>query len=147
MKTIRRKVFETNSSSAHTISLSFTDEIDTLGDPGDIIEIQLQEFGWGYDEYDDAYNKLSYVLTELYANYNEDLEDSEEYEEICKMVKDYCGVIISINESSKDGCYIDHQSRGMLRHWMCDSEHTSTDFLKEFIFNKKYILVIDNDNH
>lgn len=68
MKQIRKNIFETNSSSTHSVSianpkLNYDQLIDYVNPDDNMIHIQFGEFGWGYDEYEDAYNKLAYLLT------------------------------------------------------------------------------------
>lgn len=60
-KQTRRSVFETNSSSMHSISIGHSD---TFKFPKSV-QLYFGEFGWGYDEFNDAQNKLSYVLTAI----------------------------------------------------------------------------------
>lgn len=71
MRQIRKSIFETNSSSTHSVNIYGASNPPiyeyTLGeyvDPADhYIHIQFGEFGWGYDEYEDDFNKLQYLLT------------------------------------------------------------------------------------
>lgn len=69
MKQLRKNIFETNSSSTHSVTINGKDkyEWDALSgyvdDEDGKIHVELGEFGWGYDEYEDAYMKLSYLLT------------------------------------------------------------------------------------
>jgi hypothetical protein len=69
---IRHGVFETNSSSSHSLSLSEKfDKNDTTLidldfdiDPTDTyIQVKYGEFGWGVDEFNDSKTKLSYIVT------------------------------------------------------------------------------------
>ena len=68
MKTVRIGVFETNSSSCHSISIDKnyfdknTYDIYNYIKDGALI-IELGEFGWGYDESNSSYVKASYILT------------------------------------------------------------------------------------
>src|SRR4051794_35085386 len=66
MKTkIRRGVFETNSSSCHSISIASGAEVnDTLyvNEEG-VCDIHPGEFGWGYEQSRDASSKAAYALT------------------------------------------------------------------------------------
>ena len=61
MRTIRSLVFETNSSSMHSISITGNDNYQKPKQS--IIKGEFGEFGWGYDNLDTVYKKLSYVLT------------------------------------------------------------------------------------
>lgn len=163
MKKVRYNVFETNSSSMHSIiignlnlNLNIKNEnvfrcfIDNEG----ILEIPLGKFGWGVDWYTDPYTKLQYALTMVYETEtpyinNRGKNESAFYEtsgynEILDLLRSKCNVQ-HINIRSFDG-YIDHQSR--------EDYHSLDDFLNEydviledFIFNPNVILKIDNDNH
>ena len=70
MKQTRHNIFETNSSSTHSVSLTNIssdipnfEQLESYVDPADhYIHIKFGEFGWGYDEYTDAYTKLQYLL-------------------------------------------------------------------------------------
>ncbi len=135
MKTIRNNVFETNSSSMHSISLSnkdnFTPDISGVKLTKEKVFISGNtEFGWGYEEYNDAGSKIMYLLLD---NYMTEAEMTE-----------YLKKIFRVNhieyQHYTDG-YIDHQSVGTSR------EISNEDKLFNFIFNKKSVLVIDNDNH
>src|SRR4051812_15125515 len=66
MKTkIRRGVFETNSSSCHSISIASGGEVDDklYVDEHGVCEIHPGEFGWGIDIHRDAATKAAYALT------------------------------------------------------------------------------------
>ena len=72
MKKIRFGVFETNSSSSHTITIDGEDMIpefkrDVLFPlEDDVVEIHLGDcefgWGWGYEYYKDSWNKLKYLV-------------------------------------------------------------------------------------
>ena len=99
----------------------------------------------GYETYNDAETKLSYLITML-AQYNsfsaEELYDTDEFRRINDIVASRCkcdGIII---DDSYDG-YIDHQSVERIDSLM--SEYDCT--IEEFIFDSGITLIIDNDNH
>jgi hypothetical protein len=57
---------------------------------------------------------------------------------------------LSVEEGGSDWSpagYIDHQSTDILDEWWSDDEGTFKDSMKDFIFNSKYGLTTDNDNH
>lgn len=135
MKKITRVgVFETNSSSSHSISISATGMANAklIVEKG-VCEIYDGEFGWGVEVYHDAASKAAYAYT--YARDN--TERMEMLERVIKKVTG-CDVVKFI---SQDG-YIDHQSSDT-----CAEAFASDELLKHFIFNPKSVLVIDNDNH
>lgn len=136
---IRENVFETNSSSTHSVAISLHDKENLMysvlpvNEDGKII-ITDGEFGWGVDIFTNPSVKASYALTHC----NDNLEQQELLKEV---ISDQTGVdkeniIFDFNRG-----YIDHQSYGMLNDFF-DRQN-----LKEFIFNPNYTLIIDNDNH
>ena len=144
---IRRKVFETNSSSMHSLTVEkkgITEYLHVDEDENKVI-VNFGEFGWGYETYNDAETKLSYLITML-AQYNsfsaEELYDTDEFRRINNIVASRCecdGIII---DDSYDG-YVDHQSVERIGSLM--SEYDCT--IEEFIFDSGITLIIDNDNH
>jgi hypothetical protein len=98
-KVIRNNVFETNSSSMHSISFNGTNTIIVPQYPLDFV---CDEFGWEIEQYTDAQSKLSYVLTAVqyhvnrpeyvskpegmsWEDWNEDIRNIK-YEEECNRV-------------------------------------------------------------
>lgn len=141
---VRRKVFETNSSSMHSLTVEklgvteylHVDEVENK------VIVNYGEFGWGYDEYTDPETKLSYLITMLAQYACGDIYDTDEFKEINDIVANRCecdGVLI---DKSYDG-YVDHQSVEDIDSLM--DEYGCT--IEEFIFDKGIKLVIDNDNH
>jgi len=151
MKKIRNAVFETNSSSSHSISVSevnsdeLMDNVMVMNENDDVV-IEPGEFGWEQEVYNDSVTKASYMLTYI-KNYCGDRE--EEFESMFKdVIKEQTGCNdVILNESGdqyyKFG-YIDHQSSSDDQlHWVFESKET----LRQFIFNRESILETDNDNH
>jgi hypothetical protein len=124
--------FETNSSSSHSISLDHgTKEFGCGSWKGvESIEIMGCEFGWGYEEYNDAYHKASYLL----------VDNPSEEKRILRIIKNFTGAK-EVTFDLGDG-YIDHQSCGTSENVM-----ESDDEIRNFIFNDNCTLIIDNDNH
>lgn len=99
-KQIRRGVFETNSSSMHSLSISRVGkEYDTsikysIHDDDNKLYIPFGEFGWGYDRYDDSYHKLQYALTMVFATdardavCADDFYNTEGFKEINELIKE-----------------------------------------------------------
>jgi len=143
MRTIRRSVFETNSSSVHTIAISASDQLTgKLGAGTDgVCEIYPGEFGWGIDTFYDAHSKASYCLTA--AKQRGNTEWLTMLETAIKEVTGASGVLFCPqNDKYYPWGYIDHQSVGE------DAKaFESMELLKNFIFNPASILVVDNDNH
>lgn len=145
-KLIRRGCFETNSSSAHSISLSQEDiVIDSLPiDWNGTIRLNGDEFGWEFERYNDAYTKANYMR--VYTEYCGDKEQ-EFKNKLIKVIKEQTGAKEVILGESNDKYYphgyIDHQSiEDNDYHYLFDDESV----LKNFIFNKNSWLFTGNDN-
>jgi hypothetical protein len=139
---IRQNVFETNSSSTHSVSINTSSNKEDfyatieLSPEGKLV-LQGGDFGWGVESYTDALTKANYAYQEAL-----DFPESNRLTILLEVLSEQTGLSkedIILLES--DG-YIDHQSQGMLEDYF-----DSKDKLKEFIFNSNYELVIDNDNH
>lgn len=163
MRQIREGVFETNSSSCHSVSVKRRKDMRcdwqlTVSGDG-YIHIPLDSFGWNYDG--DLYGqerRLSYILTMAAMNrdctnywdgdssneYNRSLfEKTDAFKQIERIVVNMSpepcyGIYID-----DFGGYIDHQSCTTVSDFLNDFDLT----LKEFIFGDNVELIIDNDNH
>ena len=134
-KIVRKGVFETNSSSSHSLSLAREDQdfvLDTIyPDQNGVIRVYGQEFGWGWEKFNDAETKL--------ANAFQDSFGDDHTERIKEVVKKQTGATDVIFEEG-DG-YIDHDGVGTT----ADIRGIGED-LRNFIFNKNSWLYIGNDN-
>lgn len=127
-KIIRENVFETNSSSSHSVSICSDKNfiLDTiLPDQNGIISVSKRDFGWEIKKYNDAYTKLQYAYTD---GVSKDL-----LKEI--LIEQTGCVDVIFNEN--DG-YIDHSSKG--------TSPTIKEELRNFIFSKNSWLFTANDN-
>jgi len=137
----RTNVFETNSSSSHSISIASSGTLDTLEmDENATITLNGGQFGWGYDEYCDALTKANYCAVDCH-------KDSRMEQMLIDVIMEHTGcreVVLNIETDWNSGnwSYIDHQSQGTSHEAFCDKET-----LKQFIFNPNSWLIIDNDNH
>lgn len=138
---IRQSVFETNSSSAHSISLGRDTGkqflLDTLyPDQHGVITIEGDEFGWDWFKSNDAYTKAQYaaVASMNNADFRNTLEQVIKDQTGCETVIFYCSPAYDHPNYS----YIDHDSEGI-----CPADY---DGLKDFIFNKNSWLFGGNDN-
>jgi hypothetical protein len=154
MKQIRNMVFETNSSSTHSITLRGLKDDYII--PNYTLRVAFGEYGWEQERYDAVRDKLSYAFTMIQYKIPEgkdlyfEIINSEYAKWICEMVKDFCGQEIEINKNNSIyyPCgYIDHQSTDILDDFWSDDENEFKKNMKEFIFNSKYGFVTDNDNH
>lgn len=136
MKKKREGMFETNSSSTHSISISERCNLDQMlyPDSEGTLVIRAAEFGWEEETYNDAYTKASYLVT--YLNYN---NDNEKF--LREVIGDFCKCNV---EFICEGGYIDHQSFDYIDFVGILS---SKENILNFIFNSDSVLNTDNDNH
>jgi len=159
---IRSNIFETNSSSCHSISIHKGNRFFyPYNDPyyfckDGFLHIKLAEFGWGPDEFCDFYNKLRYALCMVmeteYENYDELFDDFyflPGFKLIEEVVKEKCncdGIIIEPLKGYYKYGYIDHQST---EDYSCLQDFLD-DYglnIERFLFDENVVMVIDNDNH
>ena len=136
MKQIRRNVFETNSSSTHSISIVDTKGMyDTiLPDEDGNIVLEGGEFGWEIKEYSDPLTKANYCAID-----NEDNQDRLDM--LIEVIKEHTNCKEVIIKSLEDS-YIDHQSAGN-----SDEAFWNKESLRIFLFSPSSTLYTDNDNH
>ena len=149
MKLIRHGVFETNSSSCHSLSVGKSGVFEgKTPNHLNLIEIDLQEFGWAEETFYDVDSRLSYVY--LYIRDWATSEKKEEFMKIFqKVVCDHTGadrfvVIESEDEYGAIGGYIDHQS---VECGELDYMFDAPKILKDFLFDQNSSITTDNDNH
>lgn len=158
----RANVFETNSSSTHSIALAPSDgklslSRDYVVDEEGNFVIPSQEFGWEQEEYTDAASKACYAYLYIRDWVTGDDQDRFKalFEEVIKQQTAATGIVhedgyplwnsarYGSGKNSNDG-YIDHQS---VEDRDCDYLFASADKLKSFIFDYRTVLETDNDNH
>lgn len=145
IKLIRNSVFETNSSSCHSISLSVNNVFDDtiIPDGNGVITVSPGEFGWEICQYTDAETKLSYAWTWA-INYANSPDDAIDY--LTKLVCEYTGATKIEYQQLQQGFandgYIDYQSSDVMEDIFFDPLQ-----LKQFLFSTNSILYTDNDNH
>jgi len=160
-KSTRHNVFETNSSSSHSLSISLngtlSDKLTPLDHYEDVdgniykncIVFNGAEFGWGPEDHYDAHTKAHYVATYLKL-YGGDTKQKTLFESV---LKNHTGCDVVVYDFDQDTwsndkkyenkwSYIDHECTGVPAAAL-KNEIT----LEHFIFDKKSILHIDNDNH
>lgn len=135
MKKIRNNVFETNSSSSHSITIADSNNLlDTLNVVDGTVTIYNDgEFGWEYEKYNDAYHKAKYCA--VFAEFDDLCKDT-----LIRVVKKQTGCE-NVKIINNDG-YIDHQSYDLK-----EDIFETDESLRNFIFNPHSTLVIDNDNN
>ncbi len=153
-KHIRGSVFETNSSSTHSLVLANTDNImpvpfniETMA--SGIINVYAGEYGWSEETFTGTMDKLSYLYTDAMINLCEtDIPDPEKNDKlklIVEAVKEHtgCNVNFIVDSHWYPFGYIDHQSIGE-----CDEVwEAGVEGVKQFVFNPDSYFITDNDNH
>lgn len=145
---VRQGVFETNSSSSHSITISTEKNAlyDTIiPDADGVLHLSAggYNFGWGYEEYTTPHAKLDYCLSDL-ENVRDPLVRLNYLAMLHTMLLEHTGAKSICHDHGTEGySEIDHQSVGTA----IESAFVSEQTLKDFIFNPKSILIIDNDNH
>jgi hypothetical protein len=137
MKNIRIGVFETNSSSSHSLTVSSGElQKSTLSHQDGVIVGLLGDFGWEIEYYDSQSDKLSYLLTQI--QYNDHLT------ELAKAaISEYTGLKMVVAGKG----YVDHQSSDTLDELLCGSDEEIKQNMINFVFNSGYSFDTDNDNH
>ena len=155
---IRRNVFETNSSSSHSIIVDEEAKADMLqtmpiSKSGTVYIDGVDEFGWGNQRYNDPMTKAIYCFVDTWGKAGKD----ERLLMLTKVIKEHTGalnvdfsrltkVLEKDTWAGKPGDiiakgYIDHQSDGTSLEAFDTKEK-----LRNFIFSPKSWLFITNDN-
>jgi hypothetical protein len=133
-KLIRKGVFETNSSSSHSISIASNDKefvLDTLyPDQNGIVTVEGDEYGWDWFKTNDAATKASYVA-------QSNMYDEAKLDMLKEVIMEQTGADDVVFVGLQDG-YVDHDST--------DVAPKTKHELKNFIFNKNSWLFGGNDN-
>lgn len=161
MKKVRRiGVFETNSSSTHSVCIVSGPCDQTLQPESDgCIHVYPGEFGWKYQDYWDSETKASYAYT--WCMNNVDGDNNKDAEELCpdpmihkftmlkEVIEEQTGstVIFEKNLAAyyRFG-YIDHQSWENEENCLQEA-WSSKEKLKSFLFNQDSLLHTDHDNY
>lgn len=145
MKKIRQGVFETNSSSMHSVHIaeSSKDTIYKTINPNEegVIEISSGKYGWDEETFSSVNDKASYAFT--YTQYG---DEERLIEMLRSVIKKHTGcnevVFLKTSDEYYPKGYIDHQSTEVL-----NEAFSSEESLKEFLFNPESYFQTDNDNH
>jgi hypothetical protein len=161
---IRKSVFETNSSSTHSIHIDDGKYVSDLifVDNDEVLRIYPGEFGWEVEDYYDAASKASYCMTYLYQcaqRYSKDYKESwydfsghlqKWLNMLTEVLKEETGASKVEYRQNDDKYYpygyIDHQSAQGDRD-TCGPVFESKETLRNFIFNPNSYLHTDNDNY
>lgn len=157
--TRRSGVFETNSSSTHSISVSTKElNLDKLIPPKGHKKIFSSggEYGWEFKKYFNPKDKLDYLVTFLFQNcrsYKDFLkvkQTDKKYQMLKDVIYEHCGFPLSIKLPKREKKwdyymfgYIDHQSAGVSEK---SGIFSSKTLLAAFLFNPNSFLETGNDN-
>ena len=133
MKTIkiRHNVFETNSSSTHSICIA-KDATLTIKTA---LHFTSGEFGWEHDTLKSVHEKASYLFTGFYANGRED-----DFKKLIELL-----ISKGIDATYDDECdgYIDHSNE---LHIFLNAICSSEDKLMSYLFSDLSFIITGNDN-
>lgn len=143
---IRKNMFETNSSSVHSIvySKEGLEDSKLYKNPDGYIIASYGVFDKDRRYYDSQNDKLSYLLTQIFylaGGWNPDIRYDYRFETLEKIVCDYAdadGIIIDLSTEP----YIDHQS---IPEWDTIINLWDENEVINFIFNKNIMLKTDCD--
>lgn len=148
---IRQNVFETNSSSTHSITISetymdgvFMDNSLIPNEMGELI-FNTGTFGWEVCDYNDAHTKATYLAMYASKYWPKDKVGGQTLGSILKSVlKKQTGAKRVAFDFEGYDTYIDHQSvENKNFHWVFETPER----IRQFIFNPKSVLHTDNDNY
>lgn len=137
-KTIRQNVFETNSSSTHSVTIvnGPHDMVVKAPDSWEDFELNTGHFGWENKTYKSFDSKLKYAFT---------LTQESENDQYLDMLKKVLRTNILGEYDFKLGYtdgYVDHQSVDGMADEIFESEET----LESFLFCKQSYFTTGNDN-
>lgn len=145
---IRKSVFETNSSSSHSLTVT----------PGELcampfdkrvlregkLPIALGEFGWEWFRIYSTEGKIRYLATGILKHSVDDAMaelhlEHPQLEQLSRVIKDFTGVELEMERGSQG--YIDHDSSDVFA-----KAFASDETLKQFIFGAESFVETSNDN-
>jgi hypothetical protein len=140
---VRKSVFETNSSSSHSLVVDHDSELnkqpfnEELTKKG-VLNVQGGDYHWGYEELHSAEEKINYLAQQYKTTDNED-----DLKLLAEVVFEYSGITLEFDYHALENGSIDHQSVGIV------PAGRKTKIKKELIdliFGKKSYIIISNDN-
>lgn len=151
--TTRNGVFETNSSSVHTLVIG-NDSDEFMNRLPDKVYFKFGEFCWEFEEYDDTSSKASYLYTAIYDVYWEKNENNKE------MIQDFIEYIRSTLAKWNIGCEFEKPKMARYGTYLETGTIDHSDELKpflskirkdevmlmNFLFCKDSVIYTGNDN-
>lgn len=142
-KSIRKCVFETNSSSSHSLTISKGDLVKQPFRPDMMrqgtIDVMVGEYGWEYYRYYTPLEKIRYLLTQISNGKPAELDSEDDrLKQLRRVVMDFTGCELQIVDSEG---YVDHDSEGVgMELFESDGK------LKDFLFSENSYIETSNDN-
>lgn len=138
MVKIRNGMFETNSSSTHTIIVT-----EQKTEPGAIVDFRMGEFGWECGKLDTVDEKASYLYTMACELYGRDV-----YQDLYEVLSKYgvqCSCTLPYHEDKYGfgNGYVDHASCGA--QFVMDMMNHDKALIK-YLFSDDSFVVTGNDN-
>lgn len=143
-KLIRHGVFETNSSSTHSLVVDRNgDYLGLTPNSNNEITVRPEDFGWSTINYSQPEEKLAYLL--IYIRDWVPLESLKiAYKsKLVDMVSEHTGAEFVILEGEENDGYIDHQS---VESGQLDPYFLDIDLMKDFVFGRGSYVETGNDN-
>ena len=157
MKVIRKNVFETNSSSVHSVTFKGVHNTENLEHLASPISIIPGEYGWSGPDVAGVLEKIVYLATMILdykyswdeknqKSYSDKerlamLEDDPDWIRIQGVVRDRLDKEVEIVIPEGLDFYVDHQSCMSLESFLGNFS------LEDFLFDPSVVVEIDNDNH
>ena len=142
MVKIRKGMFETNSSSTHTIIIT-----DKNCEPGAIVDFRIGEFGWEFDRLDTIDEKASYLYTMGCYLLGRDIYQ-DLYEILCRYgVKCTCTEPAEFDKGGGwlNNGYVDHCGDGDSYDFVRDLL-AHEKLLIRYLFSPESFVITGNDN-
>lgn len=166
MKTIRKSVWETNSSSSHSLVIDKETYKNTQRTPKDLsknkesiinkikkknrkINLYLGEYGWHYDILETFEEKLAYIVTSILCFGWDDKITQKKVQEqlqesgLLSFLQEHFG-IEEVECSNIKDCYIDHQSYDMIPDTF--RRNLYSEDMVNFLVDENIKILITNDN-
>ena len=154
---IRIGVFETNSSSSHSLVISRGKmNLDTLKPVNGKIMSSGGEFGWENDTYYSPQKKLDYLVSFLFQNANsyEKVQEikwkDKRFQMLSDVIYEHCGYKLEVCKNKdleySDWCpygYIDHNSSDLPEK---ENLFSAKSVIAAFLFNPNSSITTGNDN-
>ena len=134
MRQVRQNVFETNSSSTHSICVTKNNILDNKVDE---IYFRLDEFGWEYSILSTVDEKAAYLYTGLMSNEDYSLLDN------VKKILDRNKIEYDFQDKDSTYYYVDHS------YELCDFLNdvcNDEDKLMRYLFSSESFVITANDN-